>query len=305
MTDAVVFEYSQTGQLTEVTEALIAPLERAGWRIRRVLVEPVEPYPFPWPIRRFFGVFPTCVDEHATIDISVADGELRSEPGELVILAYQVWYLAPALPARALLRGHPELFADRDVLTVVACRNMWYSAAAEVGRHLAAAGARPRGAVAAIDTRAQALTLVTTLRWLLTGRRDGAWFGRAGVGADELERVGRIGSAIAAARSAAEVSTAELTDPAAPVVPVLAAADLVAGRIFRYWGGAVRRASAVGAAGRAVTLVGFVGWLGAAILVGLPALAAARLVGRDRFDRSVRARVGRMLEVPATSGVRS
>ena len=48
-----------------------------------------------------------------------------------MILAYQVWYLAPS-PARTLIKTHPEAFRDRRVITVIACRNMWYSAAIEV-----------------------------------------------------------------------------------------------------------------------------------------------------------------------------
>ena len=56
-----------------------------------------------------------------------------------MILAYQVWYLAPSLPIRSLLRAHPEAVRNREVLTLIACRNMWYSAAIEVGALLRSA----------------------------------------------------------------------------------------------------------------------------------------------------------------------
>ena len=62
----------------------------------------------------------------------------------------------------------------------------------EVAGLLRDAGARGVGVVAATDTRPQAVTFVTTLRWLLTGRRDGR-MGRAGVGSDELTRVAAAG----------------------------------------------------------------------------------------------------------------
>ncbi|UGT62324.1 hypothetical protein [Nocardia asteroides] len=281
----VVFEYSQTGQLTEVADALVAPLEAAGRPVRRVRYAPAEPYPFPWPVARFFGVFPSATDESARVALTVDPSELYTGPDELVILAYQVWYLAPSVPVRSLLAAHPELFAGRDVVTLVACRNMWYSAAAEVRRTLTAAGAAAVGTVAAIDTRPQGITLVTTLRWLLLGSRDG-FLGRAGVGADELRRVGAVGERLAAATGPDE--TAQALAGAAPVVPVLAAADLVAGQVFRRAGAVIRPARG---AARAAGLLGFALTLGVAIVTGLPALVAARLLLGKRFDRVVQARL--------------
>ncbi|MET8654401.1 hypothetical protein [Nocardia aurea] len=292
---AVVFEYSQTGQLIESVDALVAPLIAANWQVRRVRVEPASPFPFPWPVTRFFGAFPACVDEEYTVELSTPAERLRSEPGELVLFAYQVWYLAPSLPARTLLVRHREIFAERDVVTVVACRNMWYSAAGEVHRRLTAVGARTVGAVAAIDTRPQAITLVTTLRWLLLGRRDGGLFGRAGVGTDELSRLAALGREISATKTSDDLATVLRDADAAPVVPLLAAADLLAGSVFRRWGAGIRRASEYGVAARVAALTAFVGSLGVAIAVGFPALALARLLGRARFDRIVGTRLDRVL----------
>ena len=187
---AVVYGYSQTGQLFEVVDAFTAPLVERGWEIRTVPVAPAQPFPFPWPVTRFFSLFPAAVDPSARVQLVATD--FSSAADELVILAYQVWYLAPSLPIRSLLATHPESVRDRDVVTVVACRNMWYSAAREIAGLLRDAGARGVVVVSATDTRPQAVTFVTTLRWLLTGRRDGR-MGRAGVGSDELARVAAAG----------------------------------------------------------------------------------------------------------------
>ena len=176
---AVVYLYSQTGQLREVADALTAPLVARGWDIRWVDVQPRVAFPFPWPIRRFFGVFPAAVDPEALVELVEPAGGFETEPEELVILAYQVWYLAPSLPIRSLLKAHPEAFQNRRVVSLIACRNMWYSAAIEVSELLRSAGARRVDVVAATDTRRQSTTFVTTLRWLLTGRREPfLWFGR-------------------------------------------------------------------------------------------------------------------------------
>ena len=285
---AVVYLYSQTGQLREVADALTAPLVARGWDIRWVDVQPRIAFPFPWPIRRFFGVFPASVDPDALVELVEPAGGFETGPEELAILAYQVWYLAPSLPIRSLLKAHPGVFRDRRVVSVIACRNMWYSAAIEVGGLLRSAGARSVEVVAATDTRPQATTFVTTLRWLLTGRREPfLWFGRAGVGADELARVADVGRGIA--------ESGQCSQDAAPIVPTLAAADLLAGKVFRRWGATVRSARRFGAVAQAASLVIFVVGLGISIAVGLPLIACAALAGGARFDNGVRAFVHRRI----------
>src|SRR5271154_1741162 len=126
-----------------------------------------------------------------------------------------------------------------------------YSAAIEVSGLLRSAGARSVEAVAATDTRPQWATFVTTLRWLLTGRRESfLWFERAGVGPAELDRVADVGRRIAEA--------GQCSQGAAPIVPTLAAADLLAGKVFRRWGATVRSARRFGALAQAASLATFV-----------------------------------------------
>jgi hypothetical protein len=284
VTKAVVYLYSQTGQMREVAEAFTAPLLDRGWEIRWVDVTPRVAFPFPWPIRRFFGAFPAAVDPDALVDLVEPAGGFATEPDELVILAYQVWFLAPSIPIRSLLKSHPEAFRDRRVLSLIACRNMWYSAAIEMRGLLRSAGARSVGVVATTDTQPQAISLVTTLRWLLTGRREPfLWFARAGVGTTELDRVADMGRLIA------DTGTCPENEDAAPIVPTLAAADFLAGKIFRRWGATVRSARQYGAAAQAASLVVFVLGLGIGIAAGLPVIAVATVVGGSRFDRRVRA----------------
>ncbi|MFX0575422.1 hypothetical protein [Nocardia nepalensis] len=275
---AVIFSYSQTGQLTDTVRAFTEPLVAAGWHIRHVPVTPVRPYPFPWPIGKFFGVFPDSVDERAEIALDTSVSEPHSAPDELVVLAYQVWFLAPSLPMRTLLNAHPEVFADRDVVSVIACRNMWYSAAVEVDRRLRALGARHLGAVVATDTRPQFVTLVTTLRWLLGGKREARGvFGRAGIDKRELDRVRDCG--IAWAAGTPEISGTKVVYP-------IAGADLLAGRVFRRWGSLIRAAARRGRVLRAATLTAFALWLGTSLPL-LPLGALLALPMHRRIDRAI------------------
>ncbi|BBX62701.1 hypothetical protein MSAS_18750 [Mycobacterium saskatchewanense] len=285
---AVVYLYTQTGQLREVTKALTDPLEGRDWSVRWVDVQPRKGFPFPWPVRRFFGVFPEAVDRSALVELVEPKDGFHTAADELVILAYQVWYLSPSIPIRSLLAAHPESVRDRDVVTVIACRNMWYSAAIEMCQLLRAAGARSVEVVAATDTRSSATTLVTTLRWLLTGNREPfLWFGRAGVGADELGRVAEVGRCLAEA----EPRPSEM----APVVPALAVADILAGHAFRRWGALADRARAHGKAASAASLTAFVLVLLAAIALGLPLAATAEVLGGARLAARIRGLVYRQI----------
>lgn len=277
---AVVYLYSQTGQLREVADALTAPLVARGWDVRWVRVQPRVEFPFPWPIRRFFGVFPAAVDPESLVELVEPEGGFLTAPDDLVILAYQVWFLAPSIPVRSLLKAHPETVRGRSVVSLIACRNMWYSAAIEVSALLRSAGARHVGVIVATDTRPQAATFVTTLRWLLTGRREPfLWFDSAGIGDAELVRIADVGRSIG--------ETRRCPQDAAPVTPTLAAADLLAGTVFRRWGATVRSAQQSGPIVHAASLATFVLGLAIAIVAGLPLIGGAALAGGARFDRAV------------------
>lgn len=291
---AVVYLYTQTGQLREAAAAVTAPLSARGWDIRWVHVQPRVEFPFPWPIRRFFGVFPAAVDPGSLIELAEPEGGFHTAPEELVILAYQVWYLSPSLPIRSLLKAHPDVVHNRSVVSLIGCRNMWYSAAIEVSALLRSAGARHCGIIAATDTRPQATTFVTTLRWLLTGRREPfLWFGRAGIGDPELVRLADVGRRIG--------ESMRCPQDAAPVVPTLAIADLLAGTAFRRWGATVRSARRAGSIAHAASLALFVLGLAIGIVVGLPVIGCAALVGGARFDRVVDGLVRRRISIGGTT----
>ncbi len=309
-----VYWYSQTGQLLESVSAVTDPLEKAGWDIRKVEIRPREPFPFPWPVRRFFGVFPASVDPDAAPGIIARPPVAEDDDADLVVFAFPVWYLAPALPMRAFVGAEPKAFDGRAVVGLVACRNMWYSAAVEVQRLLQAAGGRYLGTIAAVDTASAGVTFVTTLRWLLAGKREASWgFPRAGVGTDELDRLALLGERIAelapaqpelgpeqaesASRTASEVALADrvrdvlAAHDAAPVHPSLAAADLLAGKVFRVWGSVIRAAGRRGEVQRTALTGVFVLWLSGAILAGLPAVVVARVLFRAGFDAAVARRL--------------
>ncbi len=118
MKRVLVVHFSQTGQLARVARRLVSPLTDAN------NVELVEetlrqrpPYPFPWPLWRFLDAMPETVllEPPALEPYSVrADGRF-----DLIILAYQVWYLAPSGPMTAFLKSEAgkRLLRGRPVVT--------------------------------------------------------------------------------------------------------------------------------------------------------------------------------------------
>ena len=287
---AVVFWYSQTGQLRRVAEAFAGGLERAGWRVSLREVAPAAPYPFPWTLPSVFKVFPPTVLGVAP-DVRV--DELPPD-ARLVILAYQVWYLAPSLPIQAFLARHAGELRGVPVISLIACRSMWYSAERKVRETLRRAGARHVGTVVAVDQGSKWLTFVTTPRWLLTGRSDRflGVFPPAGVSDARVDEVARLAARLRP--ESIDEAERELRPPAAYRVDFQTAlADVVGDRLFvrcaRLFAG-VRRPL------RRVGLTLFALCFPLILIVGIPPLLVGRLLARHAVDRRLARYLG--LEAP-------
>jgi hypothetical protein len=173
MKRALIIYYSQVGQTEKAVEHLARGLGRAmATDVRRL--EPEEPYTFPWSMRNFFRAFPRCVQSVAprTRPLDVAWGDY-----DLVLLAYPVWFLSPALPMQGfLLSEEARGLRGKAVITVATCRNLPISAGIWMKNHIAALGGRFVGQLAACELGSIWTSLVTTPRWMLTGRKDAFWF---------------------------------------------------------------------------------------------------------------------------------
>ena len=244
MKNVLVINYSQTGQLSDVSAQVVAPLRAAGYSVHVETLVPETPFPWPWPIVDFVDAFPECVQLDAPplnpLSIS-ADRQF-----DLVILTYQVWYLAPALPMTAFLKS-PEgkrLIHGKPVITLVACRNMWLSAQETMKQLIAEAGGLLRDHLVFTDQGHPLATFITTPRWVLTGKRN-RFFGLppAGVAPEEIRGASRFGRALADALNCdAEKSAAPMLTGlrAATVNPRLALSERAAHRAFKVWSKLIR-----------------------------------------------------------------
>ena len=275
MKRVLLVHFSQTGQLARVARRLTSPLAAAGdVELVEEVLRPRRPYPFPWPAWRFLDAMPETVllEPPALEPLTVG----ADERFDLVVLAYQVWYLAPSGPMTAFLKSEEgrRLLRGRPVVTVIACRNMWLVAQETVKHLIQEAGGRLRDNVAFVDGGGTLATFVTTPRWVLTGRRDAFWgLPAAGVAEEEIRNADRFGRALLAGLRADRERSDEpmLTGlGAARVNPRLIFSERAGQRVFSLWSRLIRRGGAPGSAGRRLMLALFCAYLIAVILTLVP-----------------------------------
>jgi hypothetical protein len=195
----LVLEYSQSGDVTKVANAFTHPLQRPGVELRRECLQPIVAYPYPWrSLGRLFSVFPECFLGPAE-DILPPVFSL-DERFDLVVLAYQVWYLNPSLPIQAFLRSeHARVLRDTPVITLCVSRAMWHSASETMKQMLRDARAVHIDNVVITHPGPPFSTFVSVPRALLVGKKDRLWgiFPPAELDARELDRCARLGAAVA------------------------------------------------------------------------------------------------------------
>jgi hypothetical protein len=271
----LLVHFSQTGQLSRVARCLLSPLAAAhDVELVEEALRPSRAYPFPWPFWRFLDAMPESVllEAPAIEPLSVGPDERF----DLVVLAYQVWYLAPSGPVTAFLRSEAgrRLLRGRPVVTVIACRNMWLVAQETVKRLVGEAGGVLRDNVVFTDRGGTLASLVTTPRWVLTGRRDAFWgLPPAGVADEDIAGAERFGRALLAALSRGrERDGAPMLAGlgAARVDPRLIVSERAGHRAFSLWARVIRIGGGPGSVGRLPLLALFCVYLVAMILVVVP-----------------------------------
>ncbi len=198
MKKVLVVRYSQTGQLTALADRVIAPLREDGrFTVTVLQLVPIQPFPFPWTFFKFLDAFPESA--HLVPCPLEPLGLTGDEDFDLVILPYQVWFLAPSQPITAALKDATvqRVLRGRPVVTLIACRNMWLSAHEKVASLLQGCGARLIDNVVLTDPGPTLATFITTPRWLFTGKKQDFWgMPAAGLNAQQIHGTRRFGMAL-------------------------------------------------------------------------------------------------------------
>lgn len=286
--------YSQTGQLSAIAEQVLAPLladARIGVHLE--ILKPVREHPFPWPFFRFLDTFP----ESAHLVPEKLQPLTLAENAEfdLVLIFYQVWFLAPSRPAIAFLDtpAAQRVLRGKPVVTVIACRNMWMNAHTRMRRLLNQLGARHLDNVVLTDRAPTLATLLTTPLWLLTGRKTPVpGLPTAGVAPGEIKRSIRFGRAL---RDALHAGHEQGEGPllsglgAVEAQPQLMVSERAGSRSFHVWGKLLRLAGPPGAWQRKPLLVFYVVFLLGIIVTVVPLSLALQTLLRPLLKQRLAA----------------
>jgi len=270
----LIIYYSQTGEVAQVVDRFATELKSSDTELMFEEIRPRADYPYPWrSVRRFFDVMPECVlGRPPEIYPCAFDSEARFD---LVVLAYPVWFLSPALPVQGFLASpHAAVLENAQVITISVSRAMWQRASQAIKRLLAAGGAVHSDNIVVTHEGSSLLTLVSTPRALLFGRRDRflGVFPQVGASKNDLERVGRLGSVVVRQLKIGNLRGISLLrgEPAVRVNRWLVVPELLAWFCFYAWAVLIRRCGKLHPGLRTLGVYGFALFLVALIFLGLP-----------------------------------
>ncbi len=196
----LVIYFTQTGQLNRAVKATLAPFENnSEVEIYYEEIKPKTPFPFPWSYMQFFDAFPESVQgvpcelQPFTFDTSIHY--------DLIVIAYQPWFLSVSIPINSFLQTAEAklLLKNKNVVTILACRNMWLGAQEKMKIALVGLQANLVGNITYVDKSSNLTSLVTVLAFALGGEQGKLWgvFPKYGVSDKELkERAPLLGTIV-------------------------------------------------------------------------------------------------------------
>ncbi len=272
----LVVYYSQSGQQLAILQSLTSPLLEAGHYVHFEEVKPIEKYPFPWSAYQFFNAFPETFNQKPLALNSFSANAF--EAFDLVILGYQPWFLTPSRPISSFLQSEAgkKILENKPVVTILGCRNMWLGAQEKVKRRLSDAQAKLVGHIALVDRSGNLTSLVTILRWMLTGKKEGfLFFPPAGVSKHDIDDASSFGRSIKHALESNNFSRLQETlneQGAIEVKPSLILLEKRGQKAFSVWSRFIASGGSLYSTGRKIRVYTFLYLLLPSIFVLSPLL---------------------------------
>ncbi|NSL88418.1 dialkylrecorsinol condensing enzyme [Chitinophaga solisilvae] len=290
----LVVYYTQTGQLKRIIDHVLAPLNGHVDVTYEQLV-PVRPFPFPWGKQEFYDTMPETVQgtprgiEPLKVDVNTHF--------DLVLLAYQPWFLSPSQPTAAFLQSEAaaRLLKGKPVITLLGSRNMWLNAQEKVKGYLHKAGAQLVGNIVLVDKSPNLVSLITILRWAFKGKKEATRFlPQAGVQENEILTSGRFATPIGSALSAKkwdDLHPQLLSLNSVELLPNLVLLENNGIKAFRFWAKFISAKGGPGAASRQGRVSMYRGLLLVGIFVLTPITLISSLIRlnlkRSELEREV------------------
>lgn len=241
MKKVLVIHYSQSGQLTEILNNVLEPLQNQDTEITYLDIEMEEEFPFPWTKKEFFGVFPQTYLQKPQ-PIKPISEHILNQKYDLVILGYTVWYLTPSLPTTSFLAtdAAKQLLANTKVITVIGCRNLWIMAQEKLKRKLKDLNSSLVGNIVLRDRHINHISVITIVDWMFTGvkRKKLGIFPKPGVSQKDINESTKFGAVIKAhleRNNYKELQNELLKVDAVKIKPFLVTVDKRANLIFSKW----------------------------------------------------------------------
>ena len=253
----LVLYYSQTGQLKRVIESFISKLPDDEISVHVRAVEPKESFPYPWPFYEFADEFAEAVHMDGC---EIKELEFLDNDYDLIILGYTIWFLAPSSPIVGFLKTEQakSIFHNKPVVTLIACRDMWVMAQEKMKSLLKGLNANLIDNVALTDQGKGIYSFVTTLRWLLSGKKEAfSIFPPAGILEDDIKKASRFGERLnRALKEDKEREGKSLLQnlEAVNVNGKLIASEIIATRSSKIWAKLIKLCGKKGTLGRRVIM---------------------------------------------------
>ncbi len=273
MKKVLVLYYSQSGQLKRVVESFVSKLADESVKVDLRAIKPKTIYPYPWPFYEFFDEFPQaahmdgCEVEHI---------DNLEDDYDLIILGYTIWFLAPSSPIVGFMKTAQakKLFANKPVITLIACRDMWVMAQEKVKMLLKDVGANLIDNVALTDQGRGIYSFATTPRWLLSGKKDAFWiFPPAGISEDDIKDASRFGKRVnEALKQNKEKRGVPLLKNlgAVSVNGKLIASEMIGTRSFYIWGKIIKSFGKKGSYSRKIIITVYAVFLALLVFTVVP-----------------------------------
>lgn len=242
----LVIYYTQSGQLKEIADNFVAPFQKQGIPVDFYEIQMETPYPFPWTNESFFGAFPESFLELPQ-PIKAMPPDIETQEYDLVVLAYQVWYLSPSIPVTSFLKSEQArvLLEGKPVVTLSGTRNMWIKAQEKVRSMLVKKGACIVANIALTDRHYNHISVLTIVHWLFTGKKDKylGIFPLPGVSQKDITNATQYGELVLNHSQKGEYQQSLQKEIVAQggvqVKPFLLSAEKKANRLFGIWARAI------------------------------------------------------------------
>ncbi len=301
----LVIYYSQSGQLKDITDSVLAPISASGVAtVEYEQLKPIKPFPFPWTAFEFADAFAESFDG-IPCELEPLSSKAFDDY-DLIILAYQVWYLAPSIPVSSFLQSPDaeKILKNTPVVTIIGCRNMWLLAQERVKKYIKDAGGKLTGNIVLKDRTSNLVGVLTITAWLLTGNKNRFMgiFPYPGVSDDDINRAAKFGEIlISELTSTGKSDQIKLSGQstqtklnqtgAVDVVPDFIIFESRISKIFSIWAKFIRSKGGPGNPARKGRVRLFIGYLLTAIFLISPlatiATATAKVVKKKSIQKKV------------------